>query len=72
MKSLTGSSSFRSFLIACIVSKDTITVLFPFSRTLVSFVTVFRDVTQRSLSGERCVTSRKTAAQETSHTPVSC
>ena len=36
---------------------------------LVSFAAVFRDVTQRSperkfLSGERCVTSRKTAAKE--------
>ena len=37
---------------------------------IVSFAAVFRDVTQRSperkfLSGERCVTSRKTAAKET-------
>ena len=37
-----------------------------------SFTAVFRDVTQRSpernfLSGERCVTSRKTAAKETIH-----
>ena len=39
-------------------------------RQIVSFAAVFRDVTQRSperkfLSGERCVTSRKTAAKET-------
>ena len=40
---------------------------------VVSFAAVFRDVTQRSpernfLSGERCVTSRKTAAKETTKT----
>ena len=43
------------------------------ANTLVSFAAVFRDVTQRSperkfLSGERCVTSRKTAAKETTNT----
>ena len=40
------------------------------TRLVVSFAAVFRDVTQRSperkfLSGERCVTSRKTVAKET-------
>ena len=33
--------------------------------TIVSFATVFWDVTQRWRWGERCVTSQKTAAKET-------
>ena len=46
-------------------------VRFSSAYALVSFAAVFRDVTQRSpkrfLSGERCVTSRKMAAKETTY-----